>query len=104
MAEMEAAMPNWLKRSIRLASRCSTPYFVTSKCVHSPPKRVGYLEVFQRVIGPIPLLPAQRFSHTPSMVSPSEVTQPRPVMTVRRLVIGEVVSCQLLVVGKETEH
>src|SRR5687767_9724059 len=99
-AEMEAARPNWPKRSSRRPSFTSTPYLVTSKLEHSPPKRVVYLELSQRVIGPMPLLPAQRFSHSSSTTSPSEVTTPRPVMTTRRLLMKggplSVVRCQLL--------
>src|SRR3954471_7857622 len=79
-------MANWPKRSRRLASRNSMPYFVTSNFEHSPPKRVGYFEASQRVIGPIPDLPAHKSSQTRSTLSPREVIHPRPVMTVRRFI------------------
>ena len=38
-------------------------YLVTSKLVHSPPKRTGIWLASQRVMVPIPLCPAQRLSH-----------------------------------------
>src|SRR4051794_35348140 len=82
-------MANCPKRSRRLASRNSMPYLVTSNFEHSPPKRVGYLEASHRVMGPMPDLPAQRSSQTCSTLSPREVIQPRPVMTVRRFMVNE---------------
>src|SRR3954449_7185146 len=64
--------------------------------MHSPPIFTGYLPVSHRRIAVIPLLPAQRFSHRSSTVSPSEVTTPRPVMTTRRLLM---VGCYWLLVS-----
>src|SRR5689334_20228796 len=68
--------------------------------MHSPPIFTGYLPVSHRRIVVMPLLPAQRFSHRSSTVSPSEVTTPRPVMTTRRLLIGRDVTGYLLLVTR----
>src|SRR4051794_27720222 len=74
-----------------------------SKWVHSPPKRTGYFEQSQRVMGPTPDLPAQTASHISSAVSPSEVITPSPVTTTRRVLIGQLLvgSCQLVVENGE---
>src|SRR5881275_2889154 len=73
------------------------PYLVTSKFVHSPPKREGYLLGSQRLMGPMPLLPAHKASQYSSTVSPKDVTTPRPVITTRRRIgscQSSVASCQ----------
>ena len=91
-ALIDAAMPNWPKRSSRFGFSRSvlyleTSYFVRSKCVHSPPKRVGNADASHRLIGPIPLFPAHSASHISSTRSLSDVTTPKPDKTTRRLLI-----------------
>src|SRR5690349_7168023 len=73
-----------------------------SKCVHSPPNRTGYLLASQRVMGLMPLLPAQRFSQCSSTFSPREVMTPRPVMTTRLLVMRSY--CRLPISDCQLEH
>ena len=83
-APFAAAMAKSAKRSSRLASRLSMPCRVGSNAAHSPPMRVANPSVGQRVTGPMPLTPAQTFSHSADAVSPSDVMTPRPVMATLR--------------------
>src|ERR1700722_3737314 len=72
-----------------------------SKSVHSPPKRTGKELKSQRVTVLIPLRAAQRLSHIPSAVSPSDVTTPRPVITTLRFSMNALADDSSLAADKE---
>ena len=88
-ASTAAPRPYRQKRSIRFASRPSTPMcFSGSKPFTSPPKRVGQSGVVGKfVIGPMPDRPSSRLCQKEGTSMPTSVTAPRPVTTTRRSVI-----------------
>jgi hypothetical protein len=53
----------------------------------SPAIRVEKADASKRVIGPIPLRPAQSASQLASVPTPSDDTRPIPVTTTRRLFV-----------------
>ena len=77
------AIANCANRSARFASLRSM-YARGSKSWTSPAIRVSRSFASNRVIGPMPLLPAVRPAQDVSTVAPSGVIIPRPVTTTRR--------------------
>ncbi len=86
MAISAAASANWMKRSFRRASFRSMN-FSGSKPFTSPAMRVGKVEASNRVMGPMPLLPATSALQDSSTPMPTGETSPSPVTTTRRLLI-----------------
>ena len=86
IAMSAAASANWMNRSFRRASLRSMN-FVGSKPFTSPAMRVGNVDASNRVIGPMPLLPATIAAQDSSTPIPTGETRPRPVTTTRRLVM-----------------
>jgi len=81
-----AAIANCVKRSIRLLSRWSI-YRIASKFLISPPNFTGYAPVSNDSIVEMPLLPSHSAAKSSSADSAKAVTQPKPVITTRRLII-----------------
>ena len=83
-ANCDAAIANWMKTSIFLTSflsmNCSG-----SKSLTSPAMRAENCDASNRVIGPMPLRPAQSASQFASVPMPSGDTRPTPVTTTRLL-------------------
>ena len=79
-----AATPYCMNRSMRRASLAGM-YFVTSKSRMLPAIVLGNPVVSNRVIGPMPLLPASAADQLSATVLPSGESMPRPVTTTRRL-------------------
>src|SRR5438876_10632889 len=95
MAPSAAAMANWMKMSIFLTS------FLSMNCsgsnsFTSPAIRVEKPDASKRVIGPIPLRPAQSASQFASVPMPSDDTNPIPVTTTRRMLVMLLLSVFLL--------
>ena len=84
IANCEAAMASWMKTSIFLTSFFSMNRS-GSKCLTSPAIRAENCAASNRVIGPMPLFPAQSASQFASVPMPSGDTMPTPVTTTRLL-------------------
>jgi hypothetical protein len=84
MANSVAAIASWMKTSIFLTSSLSTNCS-GSKCFTSPAMRAENWEASNRVIGPMPLCPAQSASQFAPVPMPSGDTRPTPVTTTRLL-------------------
>src|SRR4029453_17039793 len=84
MAKSVAAIASWMKTSIFLTSFLSTNWS-GSKSLTSPAIRAENCDASNRVIGPIPLCPAQSASQFAPVPMPSGDTRPTPVTTTRLL-------------------
>jgi hypothetical protein len=84
MANCAAAMAYWMKMSIFLTSFLSRNRS-GSKFLTSPAMRAENCDASNRVMGPIPLRPAQSASQFASVPMPSGDTMPTPVTTTRLL-------------------
>ena len=83
MASVAAAMAYWMKMSIFFCSFLSMN-LSGSKPRTSPAILQAKSVVSNRVIIPIPLLPARRAAQVSGTVRPQGLTVPMPVMTTRR--------------------
>src|ERR1700756_2380 len=81
-----AATPYCMKSSMRRAS-FGVMYWLTSKSRTDPPMRTGNADSSKRVTGPMPLCPRRMASQADLTVLPTGDTTPRPVTTIRRLLI-----------------
>ena len=81
-----AATPYCMKSSMRRAS-FGEMYWLTSKSRTDPPMRTGNADTSKRVTGPMPLSPRRMASQAAFTVLPTGDTTPRPVTTIRRLLI-----------------
>src|SRR3990172_379173 len=84
MAKSEAARAKRMNRPIFFSSFFST-YWSGSKFLTSPAKRQGCCEASKRVMGAMPLWPAQSAFQTSSVPMPTPQSRPTPVTTTRRL-------------------
>src|SRR5262249_3084795 len=82
-----AASAKWVARSVRLTSFGVIQGSV-SKSWTSPAMRTGNDDASKDEIGLIPERPALSASHTSAAPTPTGVTAPRPVTTMRRVTLG----------------
>jgi hypothetical protein len=86
IAMRPAAMANRTLRPAFSKTETSRTYRPRSNSRTCAANVVGKVEASKISIGRMPLLPASRFRHVSSTERPSGVTEPIPVMTMRRFI------------------